>query len=450
MNFEPLSSRREASAIPGIAPRATIFRWIILGLVSFIYMLVAVDRVNLGIATPAIKAEFHITNAEAGLFSTLLFVCFAVTQLPSSLASRRFGARYMMMIALVIAAASSYLIGASSTPLEIKIFRSVLGVAEASISVCCISTINHWFSVRDRGTATGLYLGATKMGPVVFPPLIVLILQNFGWRAIFQLFAAPVLLTAVLWFFFVQNRPEQSKYVSARELEQIRDAASDANPALARAVRIPAWVDRVIRLRRLPVIDTVGGVFRSWNVIGNTIAYMFVIGIFNVFLAWIPSYLVSGKHLPLATAGLLASTFFAGAVSGNLTGGWLSDNILGMRRKPLMMLCTLFTSFALVSIIYAPPSEVLLAALLIMTGFAIGLGYPHFTVYPMGLTTREIYPVAFGVLNTGAGLVGGLFPLIAGMILDAYSWNVVFAFLSVSALVSFAFLVTIEERSSAA
>jgi sugar phosphate permease len=202
-------------------------------------------------------------------------------------------------------------------------------------------------------------------------------------------------------------------------------------------------------MKSIPLIDSVGGVFRSWNLIGNTFATIFLIGIFNVFLAWIPSYLVNGKHLSLAISGILSSTLFAGAVAGNLAGGWLSDNMLGMRRKPLMMLCTLFTSVALVSIIYAPANEVLLGGLLLITGFVVGLGYPHFTTYPMSLTTRELYPVAFGLLNTGAALAGGLFPLITGLILDSYSWDMVFIFLSTSALVSFAFLVTIQEPSTA-
>jgi sugar phosphate permease len=202
-------------------------------------------------------------------------------------------------------------------------------------------------------------------------------------------------------------------------------------------------------MKPIPLIDSVGGVFRSWNLIGNTFATIFLIGIFNVFLAWIPSYLFNGKHLSLATSGILSSTLFAGAVTGNLAGGWLSDNVLGMRRKPLMMLCTLFSSVALIGIIYAPANEVLLGGLLLVTGFFVGLGYPHFTTYPMSLTTREIYPIAFGALNVGAALAGGLFPVITGLILDAYSWDMVFVFLSASALTSLAFLATIQEPSTA-
>jgi sugar phosphate permease len=330
--------------------------------------------------------------------------------------------------------------------LDIKIYRSVLGVAEASISVCCITTINHWFSVRERGTATGYYWGASKIGPVICPPIAVAILQAFGWRAIFQVFAVPVLLAAFIWYFFVQNRPEQSRYVSSSELGQIRSAKAPEGRRRRRfSVSVPTWLDKIIRLKPMPLIDSVGGVFRSWNLIGNTLATVFMVGIFNVFLAWIPSYLLNVKHFTLATSGLLSATLFAGAVAGNFAGGWISDNLLGLRRKPLMMVGALFTALALVGVIYSAANIVVTALLLLVTGFIVGVGYPHFTIYPMSLTTREIYPIAYGVLNTGAALGAACFPYIAGLILDAYSWSVLFMFLSGSALMCLFFLTTIEE-----
>jgi sugar phosphate permease len=181
---------------------------------------------------------------------------------------------------------------------------------------------------------------------------------------------------------------------------------------------------------------------------GNAVATAFMVGVFFVFIAWLPSYLINGKHLSLAGAGILSSVMYAGAVSGNLAGGWLSDNLLGMRRKPLMMLGALFTSAALIAVIFSPADEFLLGALLLATGFIVGLGYSHFFSYPMSLTTRETYPIAFGVLNTGAVLAAGVFPFMTGVILDNGSWALVFLFLSACALLCFLFLTTIREAST--
>jgi len=445
----PRSNSKKANEMPSpTGARGSMFRWVILALVCFIYMLVAADRANLGVAIPAIKAEFHISNAEAGLFATLMFFCFAASNVPSSIACRRYGPRILMIGALLMAATASFLIGTSVSPGQIKIYRSLLGVAEAAISVCCMTTINQWFSTRERGTAAGFYWGSSKLGPVICPPLAVLILQSLGWRAIFQIFAAPVLGAALVWFFFVRSRPEESRFVSPAELQQIRDQSPGAyakGSTVVAQTAVPAWIDKAIRLKPVKLIDTAGGVFRSWNLIGIALATIFMVGIFNVFLAWIPSYLLNAKHLSLATSGVLASTLFAGAVAGNFAGGWLSDRFLGQRRKPLMMLGSLFTAFAIVCLIYSPANVWLTGGLLALTGFVVGLGYPHFTTYPMSLTTKDVYPIAYGFLSTGAALGAACFPYIAGLILDASSWNVVFVFLAASSVVCLTFLSTIAE-----
>jgi sugar phosphate permease len=412
-------------------------------------MLVAADRSNLGIALPSIKTEFHISNTEAGLFATLMFTCFAVAQIPSSFLCRRVGPRSLMTVALAFTALASYLIGTSKTPFDIKLYRSLLGVAEASISVCCVTTINNWFSARDRGTATGYYWGASKLGPVVFPPLSVIILQNFGWRSIFQFFSVLVLAAAVAWFSFVRNKPTDSTTASHGRLPE-SDSTANEVPLLteSRSHAVPALIDHVIRLRKVVVLESGKSVFRSWNIIGVMFATIFMVGIFNVFLAWIPSYLLNTKHLPMKQIGYIAAIPFTGAVSGNFIGGWLSDNVFGLRRKPLMMLGALFTAFAMIALEHSGSNIILTGLILFLTGLAIGLGYPLFSIYPMSLTTRETYPIAYGVTNTGAALGAALFPLATGAILDHYSWSAVFLFLSASSFACLIFLFSIVEPFS--
>lgn len=439
-----------AKTSPSTPHRRMGVRWFILALVCFIYMLVAADRSNLGIALPSIKAEFDISNTEAGLFATLMFICFAIAQIPSSLLCRRVGPRGLMTVALVMTAVASFLIGTSRSPLDIKIYRSLLGVVEASISVCCITAINNWFSTRERGTATGYYWGASKLGPVMFPPLSVFILQHFGWRGIFQFFSILVVAAAVLWFLFVRNRPEEASFVSSEELQRIRLVDEGGASSVKKQSReVPAWIDRIIRMRSIPILDQASAVFRSWNIIGVMFATIFMVGIFNVFLAWIPTYLLSVKHLPMSQVGFIAAIPFTGAVTGNFIGGWLSDNIFDLRRKPLMMLGALFTAVALIALDHAGSNLIVTASILFLTGLAIGLGYPLFSTYPMGLTTREVYPIAYGVTNTGAALGAAVFPLATGAILDTYSWTAVFAFMSISSLACLIFLLSVEEPLTA-
>ena len=143
--------------------------------------------------------------------------------------------------------------------------------------------------------------------------------------------------------------------------------------------------------------------------------------------------------------GLLASAPFIGAVIGNMLGGWFSDRVLEKRRKPLMFVSAISTTFMMYALIYAPDNVTYLGVMLFMTGLLLSFGYSAFAVYSMGVTNKETYPVAFGVINCGGQIGGGCAPLAVGMILDAYSWNSVFLFLTACSILCFLVIFTLDE-----
>ena len=201
----------------------------------------------------------------------------------------------------------------------------------------------------------------------------------------------------------------------------------------------------MILTRKVKQLETIGQIFTSWNIFGNAIAYGCMIGISNTFMAWIPTYLMTVKGFTSIKMGFIASAPFIGSVIGNTIGGLISDRVLNKRRKPLMMIgaiCTVFTTYALA---YAPNNPVYLGGMLLLAGMLLGLGYAGYTVYPMGLASKEVYPLAFGIVNTGGQLGGAITPLIVGMILDAYSWDSVFLYLALSSVLCFVVLATIAE-----
>ena len=66
--------------------------------------------------------------------------------------------------------------------------------------------------------------------------------------------------------------------------------------------------------------------------------------------------------------------------------------------------------------------------------------------YPMGLTTRNTYPTALGMVST-AGSLGGFFsPMIAGYLLDVFNaFSVVFYFFAFVLAMTFVFALTMVE-----
>ncbi|ACL62699.1 MFS transporter [Methylobacterium nodulans] len=445
-----------ANADPILSPKAaTRFRWVVMNLIFVVYTLAAADRANIGIVLPFVKKEFAMSNTEAGAVVSLFFIGYSVMQIPAGFLVRKLGTRTVFPIFMLLTSLFTGLLGTAGSALAMKLNRLALGFAEAPLPVSMLSTMNRWFPAREKGTAVGLFLAAAKFGPVIVPPLGALIIATLGWQYVFFVCAMPGLIFAVLWYFLVVDDPARSRFVSAAEVAHIRDEAPIQSAAAANSMPVTiaaepskgrfSRLDRVIRGRRVRLIATAKETFRSGNIWGLALGYLMMTGIINVILAWLPTYLTNVKHFSLMNVGFVASAPFVGGVLGNIIGGWFSDRIVGKRRKPTILISAISTVFMMVALIQAPNEPVTLATLLFLTGFLLNVGYSSFTVYPAGLTTKDAYPLAVSVVNTGGQAGGALFPFLTGLLLDAYSWDAVFLFLGASSLVALAVMLLVVE-----
>ncbi len=432
-----------------VAPtrKPTQFRWVVAGLIFLIYTIAAADRANIGVALPFIRKEFAMSNTEAGALLSLFLFAYALAQLPSGFATSRFGVRRIFSGAMILTSLFTGLIGTSSSILVLKIYRFALGFAEGPLPVGIASTINNWFPPHEKGTASGIFLSAVKFGPVIVPPLCAVIIAYWGWREIFLFFAVPGLIFSVIWYFLVTNHPSQSKRVSAEELKYITESSSPLGQHAGTAAlrQPPAWLDKLIRAKKLTPLTDSKSVFRSWNILGCALGYCFQLGISNVLLAWIPTYLLSVKKFSVMNMGFVAAAPWVGAVIGNLLGGLVSDRLLGKRRKPGMMISALATAGMMYALINSPADPLGYGLLLFATGVLLSFGFSAYMAYPMSIADKKIFPIASSVVNMGGQIGGAIAPLATGMLLDNYGWDYVFSFMAIGSLLSFVILTTIAE-----
>jgi len=426
--------------------RVTKYRWVVMAILAVFYTMVYADRANIGVALPLIQNEFKLTNFQAGSLASVFFIGYFVTQLPAGFWYSKFGVRGLMSLSIVATSAFTGLIGAAGSAGLIKLYRFGLGMAEGPCPVGVSTTINNWFPPKEKGLANGIYFAAAKFAPVIVPPVSVWIILHYGWREVFYFFAAPGVITAAALYIFVRNRPEESKFCSPAELAYIKDTTIETRAATVQGRQQSfGWLDTLIRVKHVRLLETNREVFLSWNIWANTIAYFMLINIIYGLLTWIPSYLVKEKHLSLTQMGFVAAMPWVGAVLGAVAGGRISDIYLGKRRKPLILLSTIATIAMMLVLINVPGNQIIIALVLLVTGILLNLGYPLFVVYPMGLTTSKTYPVANGLAGCTANLGGFFSPMIAGYLLDVFNYNAVFIFFGVCAAISLLVVLTMEE-----
>ena len=427
--------------------KPTRYRWVVAFLFFIIYTIAAADRANLGVALPFLRKEFAMSNAEAGGLVSLFLIAYALAQLPSAWLLSKYGVKKVFTISMILTSITTGLTGLVGSLLSLKICRFTLGLAEGPLPIGVTSTINNWFPAKEKGTASGIFLAAVKMGPVIVPPICAAIIALWGWKEIFYFFAVPGIILSFFWYFLVANNPSQSSFVNQAELDHINETSSAADGSVkkdASSKPIP-WLDKFIRVREEKVLDTNASIFKSWNVLGCAFGYCFQLGISNVLLAWIPTYLLTVKKLSLMGMGFVAAAPWVGAVVGNLIGGLLSDRVLGKRRKPGMMISAVATAVMMYSLINSPADPTIYGLLLFLTGVLLSIGFSAYMVYPMPFIAKDKFPVANAVVNMGGQLGGAAAPFIAGLLLDKLGWDYVFGFMASISCLTFLLLLTISE-----
>jgi sugar phosphate permease len=428
------------------AAKVTGYRWVVMAILAVFYTLVYADRANIGVALPMIQSEFKLSNFQAGSLASMFFVGYAITQIPAGFWYSKFGVRGLLSMALVVTSVFTGLIGTARSAFMIKLYRVGLGMAEGPCPVGVSTTINNWFPPQEKGLANGIYFAAAKFAPVIVPPVGVWIMLTFGWRYVFYVFAIPGLFTSLVLYFLIKNQPEESHFCSQAEIAYIRDTTVNVpQAATVRNERSFGWFDRLMKAKSIRPIDTNRGVFLSWNIWANTIAYFLLVNIIYGLLTWVPSYLVKAKRFSFIQMGFVAAMPWIGAIIGAVIGGRLSDKWLAKRRKPLILFSTAATIVMMLVLVNVPADKLLISLVLLLTGIFLNVGYPLFVVYPMALTTRKTYPVANGLVSC-TGNLGGLFsPMIAGYLLDVFSYNAVFTFFGACSAISLLIVLTMDE-----
>jgi len=431
----------------------TKFRWTVLALIFLTYMIAGAYRANIGVVIPFIKKDFALTNTDIGAMATFFYIGYAAIQVPIGYIYSKVGTRKILAFSMVLTSLATFLIGFTSTGFQLKGARLLLGLAEGPVNIGIVGTINRWFPPREKGLATGVFMSSIKFAPAVVPPLCAYIVMQFGWREIFYIFGIPGFIISALWYWLVKDEPEESPYCSKAELDYIGDAQPvlpvAATPATASGEGRFRLLDRFIMTRSVPKLDNTRDILLSWNLWGCALGYFCIVGVVYAIMTWVPSYLINVKKFSVMNMGLVAATPWVGAVIGNIIGGLLSDRVFDLRRKPLMIITSASTVFMMYALLYAPNDPVSLGLLLFVAGVFLNLGYSTFLVYPMGLATRQKCPFAASIVNMAGSLGGAFAPLVVGMLLDAFDWDMAFTFLAGCSLCTLGIVLTIVEPRDA-
>lgn len=356
-----------------------------------------------------IKEELGLSETQFGLLVGMPVLTGSFARVFLGIWADQIGGRRVFAAVMILAAAATFLLSYAETYGGMLLAALGVGLAGGSFSVG-VTYVSKFYPPGRQGTALGIF-GAGNVGAAVTKFFAPFVMVALGWEAVAQIWAAGLVVTAVLFLLLTKEDPE----ALARRREG-RTAQSMAS--------------------QLAVLKNV----QVWRF---SLYYFFVFGGFVALTLWLPRYLMGVYDLDVRMAGMLAAFYSVPASLFRIYGGQLSDRY-GARAVMyatfgVSVLCTFMLSYPpttyIIQGIRGPiqfHTEMSLAPFLVtlfVLGFFMSLGkaavFKHIPAY---------YPRHVGAIGGLVGMIGGLggflLPLAFGALNDLTGiWTSSFALL---------------------
>jgi ACS family hexuronate transporter-like MFS transporter len=402
-------------------------RWVILALLFFATTINYIDRSILSLIKPEyLDKELGWSNTQYGYVNSAFQFAYALGLLGFGWFIDRFGTKIGYTVSIVfwsVAAAGHAAVGSVMGFAAARVF---LGLGEGGNFPAAIKTVAQWFPRAERAFANALFNSGSNIGSVVAPLVVLPIAAAWGWRSTFVIAGAAGILWVFFWIPLFRNPPTQA----------------DDSPADDEKV---SW----------------GSLFNTRQAWAYMVAKFLTDPVWWFYLIWLPDYFKKEQHLDLKALGVVPSLLDPIAFFG-----WMFSQPLVV----LYSIVTVLSIFAgwLVKRFAESGFDIVKVRKVSMLIFAL-CSLPIFFVRGLGMweavfliafaasahqawsasiyaTVSDTFPkkavASVSGLGGFAGSIGGMiFPIVAGMVLDANptgGYAVLFSFCAFAYVVAFA------------
>ena len=366
-----------------------------------------------------IKADLGLNDTQFGLLVGTPILTGSLSRIVLGIWADQYGGRIIYFFVMISAAVATFLLSFVDTYIMTLVAALGVGLAGGSFAVG-ITYVSTWYPKSKQGTALGIF-GVGNVGAAVTTFVAPFVMVAFGWHAVAQVWAAVLVVTAILFWLLTEDDPNL----------QDRKAKGEKHRPL---------LEQLEPLRHVQI----------WRF---SIYYFFVFGAFVALALWLPRYLVGVYDLDIKTAGILTAFYAIPASLFRAYGGHLSDQY-GARS---IMYLTFGVSVICTFLLAYPETDYLIhgiegpiafstrmglipfVILIFILGFFMSLGkaavYKHIPVYysdhvgavgglvgMVGGLGGFFLPIAFGVMNDLTGIWTSCFMLLFLIVAVALLW----------------------------
>ena len=396
--------------------KPTNVRWLLIGWLFLVSAIAYLDRVNISIAVSAIKKEYGFTDIQVGYIFSAFVWGYALLQAPGGRLADKIGPRLTLALAVVwwgVFTTLSAVVPASFAYalVALLLLRFALGVGEAVVYPASNRLVAEWIPSRERGLANGLIFAGVGAGAGVTPPLIVYVMQTYGWRWSFVVSAMIGLAAGAVWWFIARDKPSQHASVNAAERELIETGLPHAAKKTASGG---------VPLSRMLASTDLWAMSLSYFAYGYS-AYMF--------FTWFFNYLNVVRGLDLKSSRFYAMLPFIAMAICSMLGGVISDRVTKTKGPRIGRCGIAVVGIAGAAIFLALGTQVE-SAKLASVFLAGGAGALYLSQSSFWAVTAEIAGpssgTVSGLMNMGGQLGGAITAIASPWIAREFGWTASF------------------------
>ncbi len=316
----------------------------------------------------------------------------SLIRVPLGIWTDRFGGRIVFFVLMLCTVLPIFMMRYATAYWHFLAIGLFIGLAGGSFSVGT-PYVARWFERDKQGMAMGVF-GAGNAGSSLTKLIAPAIIAWAGWQMVPTIYAAIMLVTAVLFWMFSYNDPKHLVPSSVSLSSQLR------------LMKDPA----VLRYCQL---------------------YSVVFGGYVALALWMVKYYVNEYHFGLAQAAFLAMAFSLPGGVLRAFGGYLSDKF-GALKVTWAVMWVCWVAFFMLSY---PQTDFIIQTTKGPLSMHIGLSATLFTIILFGVGIAmavgkasvfkfisDEFPNDIGAVSGAVGLAGGLggffLPIMFGMLVD--------------------------------
>ena len=370
--------------------------WTVVGLLFGVGFITDIIRVAMGVVAPTLMKLYNIQPKTMGYVLSGWNWAYTGAMLFAGPVVDRFGPWIIEGLGSGLwATATLALPLLASTAVSFFLMRALFGLGHSMRIPAQASAVSRWFGPEQRSTALGVCFSGGQVGLAVGAVASSFILFRYGWPWVFYCIGAASLVLTLLWFTIFPDK----KIGRAADVRPGRETGLAAVP-----------LTTLLRYRK------------TWGIAIGQMGYLYA---YQVFVNWLPGYLIIERKMSVLRTGVVASLPFWVGMVGTLGGGWLGDYLIRRHglsvtasRKTIIGVGMSLSAITVMAAAFTPQTWLAVTLLTLCMG-CLRATTGAANALPLDLAPPRAVAALTSIQNFAGNVSGLLAPIITGYLLQA-------------------------------